>query len=275
MIACALRNFQRNYGYDAQNGARIFVELKSLRHIIAPNCDLPDRSCPRRLRRSPRPDRGRPAEFSRMDDTAMDDTAMDQGNELKLTPKANCATQAHFDGDEARDHLTYALPRPLNCTSREFQTARRNFQDSFHVDQRAFVNLDSLPCHGRHSHCPNSRRLRCFEAAEKPSRLRPRGCFKRRRRGRPRRSDRAGEGKGNVHGDDDDGRSHAPRRSLESLGDAQRSGGPEVLHPRMPVAGQDRRHVVRGGRQGQDRAGRRHLQRQSRSFPTSCRARAT
>ncbi len=42
-----------------------------------------------------------------------------QGNELKLTPKANCATQAHFDGDEARDHLTYALPRPLNCTSRE------------------------------------------------------------------------------------------------------------------------------------------------------------
>jgi carbon monoxide dehydrogenase subunit G len=77
MIASALRNFQRNYGYDAQNGARIFVELKSSRHIIAPNWGLPDRSCPRRLRRSPRPDRGRPAEFSRMDDTAMDDTAMD------------------------------------------------------------------------------------------------------------------------------------------------------------------------------------------------------
>ena len=54
----------------------------------------------------------------------------------------------------------------------------------------------------------------------------------------------------------------AGRAARGGLGEAQRSGGAEGLHPRLRDAGHDRRQRIPGGRDQQDRAGQGALQRQ-------------
>ena len=80
---------------------------------------------------------------------------------------------------------------------------------------------------------------------------------------------------GNIHGNDDDGRSDFARRKTESLGPAERPRGAQVRNSRMPIVGEDRRERLRRGGQNEESDRSPPRSRAKWSSPTSSRSKAT